>query len=102
MISYRSNATQGASHQENTKVFPNPVKETYSGPIAISGLVSNANVKITNIVGDLVFQTTANGGQAIWDGKNKEGKRAATGVYLVFSVDVYGNEKAVSKILFIK
>ena len=87
--------------QSNTKVFPNPVKDTYSGPIAISGLVSNANVKITDAGGNLVFETTANGGQAIWDGKNKNGERASTGVYLVFSTDINGVEKTVSKILFI-
>ncbi|MDP7567863.1 MAG: hypothetical protein QF383_05680 [Flavobacteriales bacterium] len=101
LISYRSDATEGVAIQNNTKVFPNPVKETYNGPIAISGLVSNANVKITDAGGNLVFETTANGGQAIWNGLNKNGERASTGVYLVFSTDLYGEQKVVSKILFI-
>ena len=101
LISYRSDATDGVVIQSNTKVFPNPVKETYSGPIAISGLVSHANVKITDAGGNLVFETTANGGQAIWNGLNKNGERASTGVYLVFSTDLYGEQKMVSKIIFI-
>jgi hypothetical protein len=101
LISYRSDATEGVLIQSNTKVFPNPVKESYNGPIAISGLVSNANVKITDAGGNLVFETTANGGQAIWNGLNKNGERASTGVYLVFSTDLYGEQKVVSKILFI-
>lgn len=101
LISYRSDATSGVKNQSKTNVFPNPVKESYSGPIAINGLVYDANVKITDISGNLVFETNANGGQAVWDGKNKSGERAGTGVYLVFSTDIYGNENMVSKILFI-
>ncbi len=101
LLSYRSDATEGVENQEKTHVFPNPVKEDYNGPIAINGLTTGANVKITDSSGNLVFETTANGGQAIWYGKNKNGKRAATGIYLVFSTDLYGEEKAVSKILLI-
>ena len=100
LISYRSDATKGSFSQNKTHVFPNPVESDYSGPIAVSGLVANANVKITDMAGNLVFETTANGGQAVWNGKNKDGERAATGVYLVFSTDIYGEEKTVSKILF--
>ena len=50
---------------------------------------------------NLVFEDFAKGGQAIWNGKNKNGERASTGVYLVFSTDINGIEKTVSKILFI-
>ena len=101
LISYRSDATKGAVSQEKTHIFPNPVNENYSGPIAISGLITDANVKITDVSGNIVFETTANGGEAIWNGKNKNGERSSTGVYLVFSTDLYGEEKVVSKILFI-
>jgi ligand-binding sensor domain-containing protein len=101
LISYRSDATQGIHSQGKTHVFPNPVSESYVGAIAINGLASNANVKITDIAGNLVFETIANGRQAIWDGKNKAGERAATGVYLVFSADLNGDDKVVSKIMFI-
>jgi len=33
----------------------------------------------------MVFETTALGGQAVWDGKDYNGRKAATGVYYVFS-----------------
>ena len=101
LISYRSDATTGAITQAETQVFPNPVRESYNGPIAIKGLVTDANIKITDIDGNLVFEDFAKGGQAIWNGKNKNGERASTGVYLVFSTDINGLEKMVSKILFI-
>ena len=101
LISYRSDATTGLTTQSKTKVFPNPVRETYDGIIAISGLVNGANIKITDIDGNLVFEDFAKGGQASWTGKNKNGDRVSTGVYLVFSTDINGIEKTVSKILFI-
>jgi ligand-binding sensor domain-containing protein len=101
LISYRSDATNGATTQSTTKVFPNPVRETYNGIIAISGLVNDANIKITDIDGNLVFEDFAKGGQASWNGKNKNGGRVSTGIYLVFSTDINGIEKIVSKILFI-
>jgi flagellar hook assembly protein FlgD len=83
-------------------VYPNPVKDNYDGPIAIKNVVENANIKIADIRGNLVKTLTAYGGQAVWDGKNKFGERANTGVYLVFSTDPTGLETNVAKILFIK
>lgn len=103
IISYRSDATEGSNtNKELVKVFPNPVKETYSGSISIEGLVQNADVKITDINGKIVHRSKANGAQAIWNGKNFNGERVSTGVYLVFSTDLEGKETMVNKILFIR
>jgi phage tail protein X len=103
IISYRSDATEGTDvNKELVKVFPNPVKETYTGPIAIEGLVQNADVKITDVNGKIVYHAKANGAQAIWYGNNFNGERVSTGVYLVFSTDTEGVEKMVNKILFVR
>ncbi len=72
-------------HEEPVYAFPNPVRPDYKGPIAIKGLARDADVKITDIGGKLIYETTALGGQAIWDGNDYNGQRAASGVYLVFS-----------------
>tara|TARA_B110000459_G_scaffold190206_1_gene225065 strand:+ start:943 stop:3231 length:2289 start_codon:yes stop_codon:yes gene_type:complete len=101
LMSYRSDATIGSTIQSKTKIFPNPVRETYNGMIAISGLITDANIKITDINSNLVFEGFAKGGQASWNGKNKNGEKVSTGIYLVFSTDTNGIEKIVSKILFI-
>ncbi len=102
IISYRGFATSGNEYiADEVLVFPNPVRETYNGYIGINGLTRNANVKITDINGMLVYQTIANGGQAVWNGKTFSGNRAQTGVYFVFSSDQDGIEKVVAKILFI-
>ena len=102
LLSYRSDATTGSATQLETHVFPNPVRENYTGFVAIKNLVNNVNVKITDVHGNLVFETYSKGGQAIWNGKNKNNERVPTGVYLVYTSDVNGIEKIVSKILFIK
>ncbi len=101
MISYRSDAISGKDDFSEVYVFPNPVREDYTGPVTITNLVENANVKITDISGNLVFETTGKGGMATWDGANFLGDRVHTGVYLVFCTNEDGSKTHVTKLLFI-
>ena len=101
LISYRGDATFGGIEHENVLVYPNPVRPDYTGPIAVKGLVNDANIKITDIAGGLIWQGKANGGQAIWDGKNYNGVKAKTGIYLVYSLSDDGKEHFCAKIAFI-
>lgn len=99
MVSYRGTATKGKETQSTIQIFPNPVSTSFNGSIAIRNLVENALVKITDLNGKLLYQTTALGGQALWNGRNLQGGKVAAGIYLVFVRDVSGNEKSVGKIL---
>jgi ligand-binding sensor domain-containing protein len=101
LVSYRSDAIAGTEKHQNVKVFPNPVRPEYDGQIAVSGLVNNAYIKITDITGNLVYQTRADGGQANWNGKDYNGKRMQTGIYLIMSTDELGVETLVTKLLFV-
>ena len=101
IISYKGEALAGSSLYDNVVVFPNPVRETYHGPVAIKGLVENTSVKIQDMGGNLVYETESLGGQAIWDGNNFRGERVATGVYLVFLSSADGSLTHVTKLLFI-
>ncbi len=101
IVSYTADATVGASNFSNVKIYPNPVKPDYESDITIQGLKQNAVVKITDISGNLVFETTSNGGTATWNGRNFNGLRVATGVYLILAADAEGNESYAGKILFI-
>jgi len=101
IISYRGQATEGSDDFEKVYVFPNPVRENFSGDITITGLVRDVNVKITDISGNLVYETKALGGQAIWNGRNFRGDRVQTGVYLVFCTNDDGSKTHVTKLLFI-
>lgn len=103
LISYKGTATWGVQEiaKEEVYAYPNPVEPDYEGPIAIKGLVRDADVKITDASGRVVFATTAFGGQAIWDGNNLNGERAQSGVYLVFASNEDGKQTIVTKVLFI-
>ncbi|MBP6401720.1 MAG: T9SS type A sorting domain-containing protein, partial [Bacteroidia bacterium] len=80
-------------------VFPNPVRHEYTGPIAVRGLIENADVKIADISGNVVYHTKANGGQAIWYGTNFNGERVQTGVYTVFITNEDGSSTCTTKVL---
>ena len=101
IISYRGTAIEPKEDFNEIYAFPNPVRENYSGDITIKGVVANSNVKITDISGNIVFETEALGGQAIWNGNNFSGKRVQTGVYLVFCSNEDGSKTHVTKLLFI-
>lgn len=92
-------------HKSNVFAFPNPVRPEYQGPIAIKGLATDAEIRITDISGRLVHESEALGGQAIWDGSNLVGKQVPGGVYLVFSSavdDFDGVDTHVAKILVVR
>jgi sugar lactone lactonase YvrE len=101
IIVYRGDATQGSSASCGPLVYPNPVKEDYDGPIAVTGVVENADVKITDANGTLIYKTKALGGQAIWDGKGYDGHRAQTGVYLVWASNNDGSVTCITKLLIV-
>jgi hypothetical protein len=101
LISYKSTATEPLTKFGDVQVYPNPVEPGYEGLIAINGLVVNCDVKITDISGTLIYTTKALGGQAVWDGRNFEGRRANTGVYLVLMTNPDGSQRMAAKIMLI-
>ncbi|MBK7810948.1 MAG: hypothetical protein IPI50_06855 [Saprospiraceae bacterium] len=83
---YRSEATAAKNvFTEDITSFPNPVPPGYEGSIAIRGLARDARVKITDVSGRLVFETFATGGQALWDGRDYQGRLVSSGTYIVFA-----------------
>lgn len=104
--SYRTFSTGARrTHKNPVYAFPNPVRPEYKGPIAIRGLAEDANVKITDINGKLVYETTALGGQATWPAEDVNGSAVATGVYLVFSTSTdifFDPDSFVTKILVVR
>ncbi|MCX6280418.1 MAG: T9SS type A sorting domain-containing protein [Bacteroidetes bacterium] len=101
VISFKSTATEGGDSFGDVYAYPNPVREGYQGYIAVKGLLSNAQIRITDVSGKLVFTGKAEGGQAVWDGTTMDGKKVHTGVYMVFASNEDGSDKVVTKILVI-
>lgn len=101
LCSYQSDASEGNDTFTNVHAFPNPVREDYSGVITITGLVTDTRVKITDIAGNVVYETVSNGGIATWDGNRRGGGRVATGVYLAMCFSPDGTQHETTKILII-
>jgi hypothetical protein len=101
IISYRSTATDANENFTDVYVYPNPVREDYSGDIVITGMIEEASIKITDISGNLVYETTSLGGQAIWDGRSFSGEKVHTGVYLIFCTNEDGSKTYITKLLVI-
>ena len=103
LCSYQSNAVE--PNQEMTKdnviAYPNPVTPDFTGLVTITGLSYDADVKITTATGAIVAEGRSNGGMFNWDCCNKQGKRVASGVYMVITATADGKKGTVCKIAVI-
>ena len=84
------------------KVFPNPVRPDYDGPITIQGIRYDSDVKVTDVAGNVIYQTTSNGGTATWDGRTVSGDPVKTGVYLFWTAPNEGKGRKVGKVLVVR
>jgi len=103
LCSYRSDATEPSQEMtdDNVYAYPNPVTSDYNGLITVTGLSLNADVKITSSNGALIAEGRSNGGMFTWDGCDKNGKRVASGVYMVITATSDGKKGVVCKIAII-
>ncbi len=101
LSSFRGNATEGSNIHSAVKIFPNPVIPGYTGVVSFEGLPTDAEVKITDLAGNLVWQTNSFGGTATWNLITVYGARPATGMYLIFSSNKDGKDAFVGKLAIV-
>jgi hypothetical protein len=102
MVSFLGTSTKPSGDLANVYVYPNPVRPNYYGTIKIAGLTDKANVKITDIEGNLVFETTSAGGTIEWDGTAFGKYKVASGVYMIFVATEDGMDTTVKKVMIIR
>lgn len=102
VVSYKGDVTDTGDKFDNVTVYPNPVRPDFNGTITIKGLAQDARVKITDAAGNLVYETRASGGVALWSGNNFSGKPVASGVYFVLMSNYDGSETKATKIAIIR
>jgi hypothetical protein len=102
LVSLRTDASYEDAKYETTTVFPNPVTPDYDGMITIQGIRYNSDVKITDVAGNLVYQTTSNGGTATWNGKTLTGEKVVSGVYVIWTATNEGKGKKVGKVAIVR
>lgn len=103
LCSYLSDASEPSQtmDKETTYAYPNPVRPDYRGTITVTGLSYNADVKIVTTAGILVAEGRSQGGTFTWDGNDLDGKRVASGVYMVEAATEDGSKGVVCKIAVI-
>lgn len=87
---------------DNVWAYPNPVKPYYTGLITIVGLSQNADVKILTSNGRIVNEGKSNGGTYTWNGCDANGKKVASGIYMVATATNDVEKGTVCKIAIIK
>lgn len=102
IVSFLNFATEATEKLDNVKVFPNPVRPEFTGEVKITGLVDEANVKITDVAGNLVFEKKSEGGTVLWDTYNFSENKVVSGVYMVFIAAPDGGDTTVKKIMIIR
>jgi streptogramin lyase len=102
LLSYSSFITSENESLENLRAFPNPVRPNYNGLVTIDGLTDGANVKITDVTGNLVFEEFAKGGTLQWDTRAFGKHKVASGVYFIITTAEDQQETKVGKLMIIR
>lgn len=102
LVSFLGTSTKASGDLSNVYVYPNPVRPEFSGTVKIAGLTDKANVKITDIEGNLVYETTSEGGTIEWDTSAFGNYNVASGVYMIFIATQDGLDSTVKKIMLIR
>ncbi len=102
LVQYQGLATESNENLDKLRAFPNPVRPGYNKLVTIDGLTENANVKITDIEGNLVFETVSQGGSVQWDTRAFGQHKVASGVYLVLVTGEELVETKVAKLMIVR
>jgi hypothetical protein len=78
---------------EKIKVWPNPFIPEPGHPMKFSNLTPGSSLRIYTLSGKLVKKLNESSGEAIWEGKNTDGKSISPGLYIYVVTDTQGNKK---------
>ncbi|WP_158961889.1 type IX secretion system anionic LPS delivery protein PorZ [Myroides fluvii] len=102
VVSFMGNTSEGQETNSSFYAYPNPVRPEFLGEVRIVGLMDRSVVKIADIEGNLVFETTSNGGTVVWDTHAFNGKKVASGVYLIMVSSADNTNTKVKKLMIIR
>jgi hypothetical protein len=92
LLSYRSASSRTKENLDLVKIFPNPVSLARDNNVSIDGLTNSMEVIITDLAGNVMYKNAANGGTFSWNLSNYNGFMVKPGIYLLFSVDNFGDK----------
>jgi len=111
IVAYNSNVVPFGDVLEAVYAYPNPALKNHE-TVTIDGrngthLPKGTNVKILDVAGNLVHETNViegqelQGGKVVWNKRNLEGNKVASGIYIVLLSNDDASETAVTKIAII-
>ncbi len=99
--SFRTSVVNGFDAYTNVHAFPNPIRPNYGGSAYVTGLIDATILKVTDVAGNLVWETKSQGGQVEWNLRTVNGTKVSSGVYIIYCSSTDGEQKAVTKLLVI-
>lgn len=102
LVAYKGAATAPRDNLQSLRAFPNPVRPHFTGNVTIDGLTERANVKITDVNGNLVFERVSDGGSIQWDTTAFGRYRVSSGVYFIMATTNDGTETKIAKVMIVR
>lgn len=102
LVAYKGTNTAPRDNLKALRAFPNPVRPNFTGNVTIDGLTARANVKITDVNGNLVFERVAEGGSIQWDTRAFGKYKVSSGVYFIMATTDDGTETNVAKVMIVR
>lgn len=102
LSTFRGEATTTTNDASKPYAYPNPVYHDYEGVLSVRNMPNNADVNITDSGGRLVYKSSALGGQVIWDMRDFDGNKVATGVYFITGQGIDKKDNNTVKVLIIR
>lgn len=104
LMSYHSDASESEESlaRDNLRVYPNPVRPDYSGPVVLDGLVYDSDVKVVSTSGHVVAAGTSLGGTFTWNGRGPSGERVGSGIYYFMVTSPDGKSATVAKVAVVR
>lgn len=102
LISFKGSTTAPNPNLQNLRAYPNPVRPGFNGNVTIDGLTANANVKVTDVSGNLVFEQISQGGSILWDTTAFGKYKVASGVYFIMATTEDAMETKIAKVMIIR
>lgn len=102
LVAYKGTTTAPRDNLRSLRAFPNPVRPNFTGNVTIDGLTARANVKITDVNGNLVFEQVAEGGSIQWDTRAFGRYKVSSGVYFIMATTSDGTETNIAKVMIVR
>jgi len=102
LVAFKGNATEAGENMDDVYAFPNPVNQQKHDFVSIRGLIKDVHVKIVDVEGNLVYETTSKGGSIDWNLTAFNKYKVASGVYIALITNDDGSQTQTTKILVIK